>query len=310
MPNWLLKSAIQRTISFLPCESKWNEIFQRLVTKSLDLGEGMFQAQVERAQRHVELLVGSQKEKPGDFTAFEIGTGWYPTIPMGLYLCGSSSVWTFDIVRLLTQSRIQRMVELFCEYDDKKTLQRYLPFLRQERMDFLRESAPFVLKESPEQFLARFKIYANVRDALHSGLPSGSIDISFSHAVLQHIPPEGLKELMAEFRRLSSAQGTTSHWINLSDLYANSDRSISPFNCLQFSDRRWRYLDSPLAPQNRLRISDYREIFTGAGFKILKESNTSGSPNDLKRIRLAPRFQKYSMEDLLVLGSWLVGAPA
>ena len=68
-------------------------------------------------------------------------------------------------------------------------------------------------------------------------------------------------------------------------------------------------MDSPLTPHNRLRISDYRALLGEAGFEIAKEINTSGSPDDFAKIRLAAEFQNYSAEDLLVLTSWLVAKP-
>lgn len=310
MANWLFKSATQRVISVLPSPSTWNELLQRFITKSVGLSEGMFEAQLERSHKHLDCLLSLHKDKSESFTAFEIGTGWYPTLPVGLYLCGASSIWTFDVAPLVRQSRMQRTLQLFCDYDDRKKLQQFLPLLRRDRMDFLRECAPLASKESPREFLSRLKIHLEVKDALQSGLPANSIDLSFSHGVLQHIPRAGLNAMVAEFRRLASDHSSTSHWINLSDLFSNSDHSITPFNCFQYSQKVWRRLDSPIAPQNRLRISDYRQIFTSGGFRIEKETNTSGSPEDLKKIRLAPEFEKYSREDLLVLSSWLAATPA
>jgi hypothetical protein len=46
------------------------------------------------------------------------------------------------------------------------------------------------------------------------------------------------------------------------------------------------------------------------GWEIVEERNTSGSLDDLKKIRLAPKFKKYAVEDLLVLASWLVARPS
>lgn len=310
MANWLFKSAIQRVISILPCSSVWNELFQRCVTKSLDLSAGMFEAQLERSHKHLDSLISVRKEKPESFTAFEVGTGWYPTLPVGLYLCGAGGIWSFDVAPLLRQSRMQRMLQLFCDYDDRKKLQEHLPLFRRDRMDFLRDCAPLASKESPKAFLSRLNINVQVKNALQSGLPANSIDLSFSHAVLQHIPRPGLNAMAAEFRRLASDRSSTSHWINLSDLFSNSDRSITPFNCFQYGEEAWRRLDSALAPQNRLRISDYRQIFTSAGFRIQNEANTSGAVEDLEKVRLAPEFRKYSREDFLVLSSWLAATPA
>jgi hypothetical protein len=95
----------------------------------------------------------------------------------------------------------------------------------------------------------------------------------------------------------------------LVDQYSYFDRSITPFNFLKFSEARWKIYNSPITWLNRMRISDYRELFGSVGFEITKEVNSSGSAADLRKIRLAPEFQKYSEADLLVLTSWLTARP-
>jgi hypothetical protein len=128
--------------------------------------------------------------------------------------------------------------------------------------------------------------------------------------VLEHIPREILSGIFREFRRLASKDAAMSHRIGLDDQYHYLDRSITPFNFMRYSDRAWKYLDSPLTPHNRLRISDYRALLRATGFEVAKEINTSGAANDLEKVRLAPEFQNYSTDDLLVLTSWLVAKPA
>ena len=100
------------------------------------------------------------------------------------------------------------------------------------------------------------------------------------------------------------------HWLNLVDQYSWFDRSIGPYHFLKYTQKEWSWRDSPLISNNRLRINDYREQFKQAGFVIKGEENRPGSPDDLKRIPLAPEFQKYSTEDLLVLYSLFTAVPA
>ena len=140
-------------------------------------------------------------------------------------------------------------------------------------------------------------------------LPSESIDFIFSTGALEIIPRRALINMMLEFRRLSSKAGIASYWVTLGDAYATFDRTITPFNFLKYPANRWRYLVSPMNPTNRLRISDYRDLFEKAGYEIVKERNSSGSAETLGQIRLAPEFQEYKTEDLLVLTSWIVARP-
>jgi hypothetical protein len=309
VPHWLIKSAIHRAISFLPRSERWNEMFQIYVTKSLEVDRGGFEQRLEFCRRHLEHFLELQPARRENFSVFELGTGWFPIVPVGLYLCGASEIWTFDIVPLLRSSRMKRTLEYFCEYDRKGELRKHLPQLRPERMARLREALVTAESETPQALLERFKIHAVIRDARATGLSANSIDLFFSTSVLEHIPRDILGGIFREFRRLASNNAAMSHRIGLDDQYHYLDRSITPFNFMRYSDRAWKYLDSPLTPHNRLRISDYRALFREAGFEVAKEINTSGASNDLEKVRLAPEFQNYSTDDLLVLTSWLVAKP-
>src|SRR4051812_1924349 len=121
MPHWLVKSGIQRAISMLPYRHWWNELFQKFGgTQSLHLGRGMFERRLDDCRNHLDNFLQSGQGTPGQFTALELGTGWFPTLATGLYLCGAGPIWTFDIEPLLRRSRMQRMLELLFEYDGRQ----------------------------------------------------------------------------------------------------------------------------------------------------------------------------------------------
>ena len=100
-----------------------------------------------------------------------------------------------------------------------------------------------------------------------------------------------------------------SHYIGLADQYASFDNSITPFNFLNYSEKKWKWYNNPIIPQSRLRISDYRGIFKECGWDIVEERNSLGSIDDLRSIQIAPEFRKYKEEDLLVIYSWIVTRP-
>jgi hypothetical protein len=114
-----------------------------------------------------------------------------------------------------------------------------------------------------------------------------------------------LRGLLAELRRVAAPFGATSHYVDLSDVHHYFDRTITPFNFLKFTAAKWRHLDSPLVPLNRLRISDYRNLFKECGWEIIDEKSTMGPESDLAGLRLAPEFQDYDRGDLLVTRTWL-----
>jgi len=166
------------------------------------------------------------------------------------------------------------------------------------------------LQQSPAEVLERINFHLLVRDAQETGLPNGCVDCFFSSGVLQYIPRPALRGILTEFRRLARPGAVMSHRINLQDQYSCFDHSITPLNFLRYSSAQWRWLNSPLISQNRLRISDYRQIITTAGFQILREESVSGAPEMLGRVNLARDFQHYRPEDLLVLHSFLTARVA
>jgi hypothetical protein len=311
MPHWLIKSGIQRVISWLPASAWWNEMFQRHVTHTIDISAKSIEGRFQEADRFLDRYRRHQPLAPAEsFTVLEVGTGWYPTLPLAFYLCGASEVHTFDLVGHLSRSRLELVLGYIIELAESGVLKRCLPAARPERIKRLRELRNDAKQESPARALERLNIHAKVRDACDTGLAAGQVDFIFSCSVLQYVPRPVLPALLAEFRRVASARSAMVHWLNLVDQFHWFDSSIGPFNWLQFTERQWRWLESPLISNNRLRISDYRDLFRNAGFVVKAEENQPGSTDDLKCIRLAPEFQHYSTEDLLVLYSMVTAVPA
>ncbi len=199
--RWLLKSILHRAISHLPGSRQWNEVFQERVTKSLGLSAGLFESVIERTRMHWEDLLAVRPGHSGAFTAVELGTGWYPIVPVALFLCGASEIWTYDIAPLLSPVRMERMLRFFCEDAERGDLEKMLPAVRTERFSALRDALARVNRESPRQVLERLGIHAINGDARRSGLPARSIDFFFSTSVLEYIPKNVMAELFAEYLR-------------------------------------------------------------------------------------------------------------
>lgn len=297
---------MQRFISLLPASSKWNELFQKHVTHSLELTDDRFEMRVAYCGRHVGHLLELRPELASGFTAVELGTGWYPVVPIGLFLCGAGEIWTYDIAPLLNRERNQAVLAKLLEFERTGKLGSLLPRMRPERLARLKELAPRAAEMDAVAFLKLLNIHARVQGAQSTGLPDGCADLFTSTGVLEYIPVPVLKSILQECRRVARGKAVQSHYLNLVDQYSYFDKSITPFNYLRYSPQAWGWLNSPLTWQNRLRISDYRALFKEAGFRITKEENRSGSPEDLAKIPLAPEFKGYAREDLLVLFSWLV----
>jgi hypothetical protein len=308
MPHWLLKWATQRTISVLPHRQKFNGFFQNYITRTLELGPSMFELRLDHCRTHLEnfLKVRSGVE---EFTALELGAGWYPTIALGLYLCGAREIRLIDIDPLLKSERLLRMMELFCEFDAQGKLKECLPRLDRERFERVKAAKEKLKTERAERWLERWNIHVMVGDPQNTSLPAASIDLFYSTGVLEYIPLPILRGILKEFRRLETPHAVMSHWIGLLYQMSFFDKSLSPYEHLKYTDAQWKFWSSPMIRQNRLMIPDYRELFKEAGYEVVSETNTNGSVEVFNRVRLAPQFQKYKREDLLILESWMVVVP-
>ena len=305
MPHWLIKSAIHHVLYRLPQRQKWNRLFQKYVTHSVFLSAEKFETKVKECHRHWSGFREINPNTP-EFTAFELGTGWFPIIPAGLYLCGAKKVWTVDIDPMLRPEALRQMLTFFKQYSTDGKLREMLPGLQNARVANLIGLLDYASSEPPEQLLKRIQIECLALDAQSTPVPPGSIDLYLSSAVLEYIPPPVLKGIFKEAWRVLVGEGIMSHRLNLIDQFAYFDRSIGSYNFLRFSDKQWRWRNSPMIWQNRMRISDFRKLFVEAGFEILLEESDQGNARELDAITLAPEFRGYRREDLLVLHSFLM----
>ena len=145
-------------------------------------------------------------------------------------------------------------------------------------------------------------------DLRHTDVESGSISAIVSTNTLEHIPENDIRLILTECYRLLRSGGICSFKIDYSDHYAHTDRRVSEYNYLRFSDSTWRLLSPPNHFQNRLRHCDYVALFSNAHFRILNNEPiiNDGSVDDIRRIKIAKKFKSYLAEDLLPTSGWFV----
>ena len=309
MARWMLKAAVQGSIALLPRSQLWNYLLQKHITRSIDLNEARLRSKLELyARRHIENSFDCRARGTDRLNVLELGTGWYPILPIAFYLCGASKIWTIDKQPLLRPENVKRTVRLFADIARREDLSAILPHIQKDRIDVLLSLDDDANLMSTPDLLANLNIHACVQDASRTELEPGSVDFVFSNGVLNEIPEQILLAILTEFRRVAP-NATMSHYINLMEPFAVFDPSLSSFHFLQYSDTAWKLLNNSLHCHNRLRISDYRRIHESAGFRILSEQNERGSQEELDKVHLADKFQRYSRDDLLVLYSWIVSAP-
>jgi hypothetical protein len=310
VPSWLLKAAAQGGLSLLPKSHLWNHLVQKHVTRSLDLHHEWFDVKLMQSRRHIEYYLAARPDRRPPRFVFELGTGWYPVLPLALYVCGASRIWTVDNMPWLRAEAVRATIRLFVEYAGNGRLLHTLPWARRERVTELRRILEAPPLRSASGMLNRLGIWPWTGDARNTSLRASSVDFLVSIAVLEYIPEDVLGGIFAEFGRIASRDAVMSHYISMSDDYALFDRSITPFNFLKYSRSRWRLFSNLLHHQNQLRLSDYQRIHGAAGFSICRQDLVNGSPADLDRVRLADEFRRYPREELLVVKAWVVSVPA
>jgi len=99
---------------------------------------------------------------------------------------------------------------------------------------------------------------------------------------------------------LLAKDGIMSHFIDMSDHFAHFDSTITIYNFLRFTQFQWKMIDNSIQPQNRLRISDYMNLFNGLNLKYKIEGKRVGDPVQLQRIKLNSKFANYPIQSILV----------
>jgi hypothetical protein len=292
----------------MPRRQRLNEFFQTYLSHTLDLSPAMFEARLNDCRVHLENF-SEQRGETDKLKALELGPGWYPTMALGLFLCGAEEIWLFDIERLIRSKRLARLVELFAEFDKEEKLEACLPGLDRDRFRRLLEVKGRLNIDTAEQWLEGFNIHLVLRDARNTGLPAGTIDLFYSTVVLEYVPAKVLPGIFREFRRIGSERAVMSHCIGFLDQTSFFDKSLSPYNYLKYTEAQWKLWSSPLIRQNRLTLPAYRKLFSESGYEITRELNTRGRDADFDRVKLAPEFRDYKREDLMVLRSWIVAKP-
>lgn len=295
MSSWMLKAAVQGVVSRLPKSRQLNGLLQQR-TRSLVLTDERFSGKWVQACRHIANAGSTTPPR----CVVELGTGWYPTVPIGLALQGVQRVITIDLEPLFDR---QRTLEV---------LRRYQDFAASGRIE-LSSTAGRLLDEALKdshgrtavELLRSMGVESQQIDARDTGLPEGSVDLFVSNNTLEHIGGPMLEEIFCEYARIAAPDATMSHFIDMADHYAGFDRSISVFNFLQFGPQTWRLFNNRLQYQNRLRLSQYRKIHEDAGWTVTQQDPHREPLEVLRSVALSSGFRHFGEDDLRVSSAWM-----
>jgi len=294
MGKWVIKAIIQKGISFLPFGHRVNFLFQKYVTKGVNLSDEYFEGRLDHARNHYAYFRKySQVDK---FSHLEIGTGWYPVVPIGLFLQGADAITTIDLVRYTNEDRFRTTVQKF--YDSYKSgkLARFLPSMLEERIAVLVQEIENSSCNSLGSFLEKFRIEYHVADASKVPFNDKSFDLISSNNTFEHIYEDVLAGILLEFKRLCKTGGVMSHSIDMSDHFQHMDNNITIYNFLKYSEAQWKWINNSIQPMNRMRIYEYTDLYKKLDIPVTEEINREANMDAYYSVKVDARFASHLAE--------------
>jgi len=285
--NWRIKGVVQKSLSAVPGGMALNDILQRTVGGLRKFDQNV----ATKVNDDWVVIAGHLRElgrSPQGLRFMEIGTGWYPTLPVCWHLAGAAEVITFDLQRHLSQRLTRRMLTAL------------EPHLLAIATASERTEADVRAAYADLQACRLPLDYQAPADATTSQLPDNSVDAVFSNSVLEHVPRPVIAAMMRESYRVLRAGGLSIHSVNCADHYAYFDKQITFINYLTISKKGWQFWNNDLQYQNRMRPQDFIELSEAVGLKtvLAKHKPRPALLEILPTLAIAPEFQKYSPEQL------------
>jgi hypothetical protein len=290
MKKWILKAIVQKVISFLPCSHKINFLFQKHVTKGVQLSSEYFFDRLLHAKNHLNAFRKSTLRACPQ-SSLELGTGWYPVVPVAFFLSGVIELYSVDISILTSKERIKDTLLMFVKAAKNGDLNDYIEVIPKQ-YDRILALFDKIEELTFDEVLDKLDLKYIVGDAADIDMPDDSIDLVHSNNTFEHINPTSLKLMLKEFNRVVSRNGVMSHFVDMSDHFAHFDRSITIYNFLRFSDFQWSLIDNIVQPQNRLRFDDYMELYSTLGIPVSDTHFRPGNLNEVRETKLSPKFSK------------------
>lgn len=282
--NWRLKCLGFKIFQAIPFGGVAYRLAQRIVT-------GRYIPNVTQATLGTySIPVEAFKRIEGARVALEFGAGRGLITPLLLSAAGAKEAYAYDLQRLAHIEQVNAVIAQLADL----TAGDWQPIV-----DFAELEQRYGV------------IYRAPGDARATGLADGSVDLIYSTATMEHIPPDQIREILRECRRILQPEGRICFTIDYHDHYSTSDRTIGFMNFYQFSEEEWRRYNPDMHHQNRLRHSDYVKLFREEGWKIVEQRSATKqcSETHLARVKLHPSFAHYSREDLIASNGYFLLAP-
>ena len=236
----------------------------------------------------------------------ELGTGWFPVIPVYYYLNGADNIYTIDHNPLLFPKNVKATIAKFLSYSKSGKLDMFNKNPVNERLKNLQDIFKKIGSLPLDRIMEEINIRTIVGDASNLDIATRSVDLICSNNTFEHISPEILEKILKEFKRIIVRNGVMSHFIDMTDHFEHIDKSITIYNFLKFSDKKWKLINNSIQPQNRERITFYRELYNKLGIELDEEISKSGDVEAVRKINLDKQFSYFSPDEIAVYHSLLI----
>jgi len=294
--DWRVSFAARALKSALPFRDHWRALKGRY-------------APPQPSDYHLRVIEGAAEQinvlRELGFTlegksAREMGSGWFPIMPLMYRLAGAEHVWLSDVQALLNPANLATTAA-FLQAQRAKI--QALIGVGDARFDAVL-AAPLGGEFGADLAALGLSYVIIGRD------PMPVTDVIFSHTTLEHIEPELLRRIFTDAHALLRPGGVMSHGVDHTDHRAHADPRLSQIDFLRYSDRMWRLLCvDPLDYTNRLRHSDYIALFGVTGYELLYQKSYASEAlrRDAGQLPLWGRFRDMSAEDAETAWSHFVG---
>lgn len=290
--SMVMKGALKRLMPFKPQLRRFKRRFAGYDPEVPNLWTTI--ADLQRILAEID----KQGTNLNGITVLEIGSGWFPVIPMILRLKGVEKVYLTDIEPY--------MDPVSFEGGRQFVLANLVQISKRIGLD---PAAARAMIEGFNDLAAANLVYLCPFRA--ETIANASIDLVVSRTVLEHIPPDVLPAVLGGLVPKLRPGGYMVHVVDESDHLEHRDKSISRLNFLTLPGWRWAIINWCWDYQNRLRHHEYLPLFERAGLRVVEETaqiDTATLPV-AGRLRFAPPYNAMTPEQLAVLSSTFVLAP-
>jgi hypothetical protein len=297
--HWKLKALFFKITSSNSLFINFFYFVKRLLYTQREVPNRLFKSRIKHAQNHLEAYIRQEIKLPE--STLEIGTGWYPLVPIYFFLCNVKFIYTIDINQLLTYNQLIKTLEKF---NSEEVELRKFEYLDAKNFEIINN----ILNNKKNFTLQSALAYLNIKYKFENFMDcdiSKPIDLLHSNNTLEHIPKQELNEIIKKSKEIMKSKGIQSHFIDLSDHYSHKN-SISNLNFLSYSSKEWKKYNSFIHYQNRLRPQDYIITFIAQSLEVVEIYPKTLPFEEQKKLKVHQEFANYTKDDLYVLNLYLV----